>query len=109
MKYCAPQRDQNLRASGEHLLVKGMKLDIEEITAHLLRIAEYDEDVWQCDEREASELQFQDLGYVDSLSYIVFLTAVEDQFSLTFDFDEMESENFRTLRGIATLIRHKKL
>ncbi len=86
-----------------------MILNIEEITAHLLRIAEYDEHVWQCDEQQAIELQFQDLGYVDSLSYIAFLTAIETQFSLTFDFDEMESENFRTLRGIATLIQHKKL
>ena len=48
-----------------------------------------------------------DAGHVDSVSFIHFILELEEVFNVTFDPEETCSEEFRTLKGLATLIERK--
>jgi acyl carrier protein len=44
---------------------------------------------------------------VDSLALLRLVTYLEEQFSVTFEYDEMILDNFETIHGIKTLVESK--
>lgn len=47
-------------------------------------------------------------GIVDSLMFVKLLVALEERFALRVSFDELEIDDFRTLRQVATFVRAKQ-
>jgi acyl carrier protein len=52
-------------------------------------------------------LRFIDEGYVSSLGLIQIVVLLEDEFNIEFTDQELESESFRTIGGLAELIADK--
>lgn len=46
-------------------------------------------------------------GYVDSIGIIQFIAELEDKFSVEFTDDEIASEEFKTVGGVAGIIARK--
>lgn len=78
-----------------------------EIMEFLLKCAKFDEKIWQCTVSQARDKLYQDLGHVDSLSFISFISAIETNYDIEFTFEELESEKFRTLNGVCKIIEAK--
>ncbi len=49
-----------------------------------------------------------DTGLLDSLQLVELLVVLEQEFGTTISFDEIELDNFRTIRNIAHLIEHNQ-
>ena len=50
---------------------------------------------------------YMDAGHVDSVSFIHFILELEEVFNVIFDPEETSSEEFRTLKGLTSLINRK--
>ena len=44
---------------------------------------------------------FFELGYIDSFGFIMLISAVQEQFGITFDNDQFQDRSFATLKGFA--------
>lgn len=44
---------------------------------------------------------FFDLGYIDSFTFIMLMSAVEEAFGLSFDNERFQDRSFATIRGFA--------
>lgn len=80
---------------------------LESINSVLLEFAGYNFEIWKCDPDDAVDLSYQDLGFVDSLFFMVFLTKIENEFNIKFTNQEIQSDQFRKLSGIASLVQNK--
>ena len=47
-------------------------------------------------------------GHLDSFGIIQFIMAVEEEFGITLDPQDTESEEFRTIGGVIEMIKRKK-
>lgn len=56
----------------------------------------------------AADVDLFATGIVDSLMFVKLLTALEERFSIRVSFEELELDDFRTLRQIATFIAQKR-
>jgi acyl carrier protein len=54
-----------------------------------------------------AELDYLAAGYVDSIGFMKYLMFVEDRFDLEFEDEEIESDAFRTIGGLAQMIGQK--
>lgn len=79
----------------------------ESVNLVLLDFAGYSPDTWQCGPDEAVNLFYQDLGFVDSLFFLVFLIKIENEFNIKFTNLEIQSDQFRKLSGINSLVLDK--
>ena len=79
----------------------------ESVNLVLLDLAGYSLDTWQCGPDEAVDLFYQDLGFVDSLFFLVFLIKIENKFNVKFTNLEIQSDQFRQLSGINSLVLGK--
>jgi len=79
----------------------------ESLHATLLECAGYSRATWNCSSREALDLFYQDLGLVDSLFFLVFVIKIENEFNVKFTREEIQSDQFRKLSGVASLILDK--
>ena len=79
----------------------------ESVNSVLLDFAGYSPETWQCDPDEAVNLFYQDLGFVDSLFFLVFLIKIENEFNIKFTNLEIQSDQFRKLSGVASLVLDK--
>ena len=53
--------------------------------------------------------EYLDIGLIDSLQLIKMVTSLEKEFSIRFSHEELESKNFRTLKGVYSIIeKHLK-
>lgn len=80
---------------------------LEFICEKVLEIAGYSSEMWLCAPEEAVYVSFQDKGLVDSLAFFVFVTRLEEEFSIRFSHEELEGDRFRTIITIAKLILSK--
>jgi acyl carrier protein len=78
-----------------------------EVIDKLLKFAFFDKDKWNCTEKEAPSVNFQDLGLIDSIHFFAFMTRIEKEFDVEFSIEEIEGETFRTIGGIGSLICDK--
>lgn len=46
-------------------------------------------------------------GYVDSMGMVQFIVLIEDEFGIAFTDEELESDEFRTVNGLAELVNSK--
>ncbi len=46
-------------------------------------------------------------GYIDSMGLVQFVAILEDEFDIEFTADELLSEEFKTVKGIETIIMRK--
>ena len=53
------------------------------------------------------EFNYIDSGYVDSMGLIQFIATLEDEFNISFDDDDMESEDIKVIGKLIEMI-HKK-
>ena len=53
------------------------------------------------------EFNYIDSGYVDSMGLIQFIATLEDEFNISFDDDDMESEDIKVIGKLIGMI-HKK-
>lgn len=58
-------------------------------------------------ENALSAYRYLDHGHVDSLGLIKFIFEIEDEFQIQFSPEETQSDEFRTVGGLASLIRSK--
>ena len=54
------------------------------------------------------DLDLFEAGVVDSLMFVKLLAALEEQFGFRLAFDELEIDDFRTLRDIARFVAAKR-
>lgn len=47
-------------------------------------------------------------GYIDSMSMVVFVSLLEEEYDIEFTADELTSNGFRTIGGLKKLIQEKK-
>ena len=47
-------------------------------------------------------------GYIDSMSLVVFVSLLEEEYNIEFTSDEIVSKDFRTISGIERLIKSKQ-
>lgn len=59
------------------------------------------------DTESRMKYRYLDLGHVDSLSIISFVSSIEIRFDVEIDPEDMESEAFRTLGGLVGIIEQK--
>lgn len=81
--------------------------NLDSINSTLLDFAGYRPEVWDCGPIEALDIFYQDLGFVDSLFFMVFLIKIETEFKINFTNLEIQSDQFRKLSGIASLVQVK--
>lgn len=58
----------------------------------------------EADDSEMLETDYLDRGIIDSLQLVEFITNIEDRFGVRFSHAQLESEEFRTLGGVASII-----
>jgi D-alanine--poly(phosphoribitol) ligase subunit 2 len=56
----------------------------------------------------SADLDLFEAGVVDSLLFVKLLTALEEQFGFRLGFEELEIDDFRTLRHIARFVAAKR-
>jgi acyl carrier protein len=56
----------------------------------------------------AADVDLFAAGIVDSLMFVKLLTALEERFSIRVSFEELELDDFRTLRQIASFVALKR-
>jgi len=56
---------------------------------------------------ELFTIYYLDRGLIDSFQIVEMITKLEAIFDITFSSEELESENFRTLKGVTKLIKEK--
>jgi len=79
----------------------------ELVRSILLECAGYNAETWNCTSIEALDLFYQDLGFIDSLFFLVFVKKIENEFNVEFTREEIQSDQFRKLSGIANLLLGK--
>ena len=47
-------------------------------------------------------------GYIDSMSLVVFVSLLEEEYDIEFTAEEIVSKGFRTISGIEKIIKSKK-
>lgn len=55
-------------------------------------------------EAEILGYRYLDCGHVDSFGIVVFVTEIEERFGVVLGPEELQSEEFRTVGGVARLI-----
>ena len=53
------------------------------------------------------EKNYFEEGWLDSLKFIEFVTAVEEKFGIIFDNNEFQDRSFSTIKGLAKIIERK--
>lgn len=48
-----------------------------------------------------------DIGYIDSFGFIMLITAIEEDFNVSFDNEKFQDRSFSTIRGLAKAIEHE--
>lgn len=64
-----------------------------------------------CTEVEVSEhleSNYFEMGWIDSLQFIQFVTDLESKFSITFDNSEFQDRAFATISGLCDIILQKQ-
>jgi acyl carrier protein len=56
----------------------------------------------------AADVDLFDAGIVDSLMFVKLLASLEEHFSIRVSFEELEIDDFRTLRQIASFVTAKQ-
>ena len=54
-----------------------------------------------------NEYRFLDEGHIDSLASMTFILRIEDEFNVELSQEEIVSEDFRTVGGLASIIKNK--
>lgn len=55
-----------------------------------------------------NEYRFLDEGHIDSLASMTFILRIEDEFNVEFSQEDIVSEEFRTVGGLASIIERKR-
>jgi len=53
------------------------------------------------------EKNYFEEGWLDSLKFIEFVTAVEEKFGIIFDNNEFQDRSFSTIKGLSKIIENK--
>lgn len=69
-------------------------------------VKEISQNIYKSDE-ELFIMDYLDKGLIDSFQIVEMITKLEDSFHITFSPEELESEDFRTLKGVTKLIKEK--
>lgn len=56
---------------------------------------------------DIDSINYVEEGYMDSLGFLRFIGEVEDEFSIIFSDEELESASFRTVGGLIKMIEAK--
>ena len=51
------------------------------------------------------EENYLELGWIDSLKFISFITDIEEKFKIRFSNDSFQDRNFSTVKGLSKIVR----
>lgn len=57
--------------------------------------------------KEHLEENFFDMGYIDSFAFIMLMSAVEDEFGVSFDNEQFQDRSFATIGGFAKALERE--
>lgn len=57
---------------------------------------------------DVDEFDLVENGYIDSMSMVVFVSLLEEEYGVEFTADELLSKEFRTIGGLERMIRNKQ-
>lgn len=57
--------------------------------------------------KEHLEENFFDMGYIDSFAFIMLMSAVEDEFGVSFDNEQFQDRSFATISGFAKALERE--
>lgn len=60
-------------------------------------------------DEELPSYRYLDRGHVDSIGLVKFIFEIEDEFAIEFSPEETQSDEFRTIGGLITMINRKIL
>ncbi|MCR5688373.1 MAG: acyl carrier protein [Lachnospiraceae bacterium] len=58
----------------------------------------------ESDIRQHLNVNYLDMGYIDSFEFITFMGDIEDKFGVQFANDQFEDRSFSTIEGMAKII-----
>ena len=59
-------------------------------------------------DQEIRDYRYLDTGHVDSLNIMQFILEIEESFGISFSAEDTQSDEFRTIGGIITLVERKR-
>lgn len=75
------------------------------IVSELLRIVRAISGEKKMSDRALLPLEYLDKGLIDSFQFVEMITKLEENFGIKFSAAELTSERFRTLKGVAEIIK----
>jgi acyl carrier protein len=77
---------------------------MKKVSKHVLQtVRKISGDVKMNDEKLLT-VDYLDLGLIDSFQIVEFISKIERKFSIRFSAQDLESEKFRTLKGVSEII-----
>lgn len=70
-------------------------------------IIEYIESEYKLPEGYDDSFDFVKNGYVNSMRMVMFVILLEEEFNITFDDEELEKPEFKTIGGLTQMIQDK--
>ena len=58
-------------------------------------------------DQEIRDYRYLDAGHVDSLNIIQFILEIEESFGISLSAEDTQSDEFRTIGGVITLVERK--
>ena len=59
-------------------------------------------------DQEIRDYKYLDAGHVDSLNIMQFILEIEESFGISLSAEDTQSDEFRTIGGIITLVERKR-
>ena len=59
-------------------------------------------------DQEIRDYRYLDAGHVDSLNIMQFILEIEESFGISLSTEDTQSDEFRTIGGIITLVERKR-
>ena len=78
---------------------------MKDVTAHVLQVLRTISGTITIDDDELVETDYLDSDLIDSLQIVEMITRLENDFGIRFTHVELESEKFRTLKGVGDIIQ----
>ena len=78
---------------------------MKDVTAHVLQVLRTISGTITIDDDELMETDYLDSDLIDSLQIVEMITRLENDFAIRFTHVELESEKFRTLKGVGDIIQ----
>ena len=82
-------------------------MDKKTITQEIITILERHGEISTPTEHEKNKYRYLDEGHIDSISIINFIIEIEEKFQILLLPEDTQSDEFRYIEGLSTLIENK--